>query len=87
MVRAVALTANTPVAKVRLRRTLKRVARPIRLEIGGLTPRPGWVITNVNAVTKLYMDATTRWPLEDASVSCVYADNVVEHIPLDAGRA
>ena len=44
-------------------------------------------MTNVNAVTRNFLDATTRWPLEDSSVSHVYADNVIEHITLDAGRA
>jgi hypothetical protein len=89
--RAVARTAvrtvNTPLAKSRTTRVLANAARPIKLEIGGLTPRPGWVITNVNAVTRNYLDATSRWPLEDGSVSHVFADNVIEHITLDAGRA
>jgi hypothetical protein len=86
-VRAAVLTVNTPVAKGRLHRSLARGARPLKLEIGGLTRRDGWVITNVNAVARNYLDATRRWPLEDASVSHVYADNVIEHLPLAAGRA
>ncbi|PZS29886.1 MAG: hypothetical protein DLM58_14675 [Pseudonocardiales bacterium] len=81
------LALNTPVAKVRLRRALRDAPRPIRLEIGGLHRRPGWVITNVNAVTRNYLDATTRWPLDDGTVSHVYADNVIEHLTLAAGRA
>jgi predicted SAM-dependent methyltransferase len=87
VVRPVVLAVNTPLAKSRLTRTLRDAPRPVKLEIGGLTPRPGWVITNVNAVTKHYLDATSRWPLEDASCSHVYADNVIEHLPLAAGRA
>jgi SAM-dependent methyltransferase len=81
------LAVNTPLAKSRLSRTLSNAPRPLKLEIGGLTPRDGWVITNVNAVTKHYLDATSRWPLEDGSCSHVYADNVIEHLPLEAGRA
>jgi predicted SAM-dependent methyltransferase len=81
------MAANTPVAKARLRRTLAKSARPLRLEIGGLQKRSGWVVTNVNAVTRNYLDATKPWPLEDGSVALVYADNVIEHIPLEAGRA
>lgn len=57
------------------------------LELGGLVPRPGWVVTNVNAVTRNYLDATSPWPLEDKSVSFLYSDNVIEHISLNAGRA
>ena len=78
---------NTPVAKARCARALRNAPRPLNLEIGGLTARPGWIVTNVNAVTRNYLDATSRWPLEDGAVSYVYADNVIEHIPLAAGRA
>jgi hypothetical protein len=81
------MMVNTPVAKARLGRALRSAPRPLRLEIGGLQQRPGWVVTNVNAVTRNYMDATIPWPIEDASVSHLYADNVIEHLPLDAGRA
>jgi SAM-dependent methyltransferase len=87
VIRGAVRAANTPVAKNRLHRTLRTAPRPIRLEIGGLQRRDGWVVTNVNAVTPRYLDATSRWPLEDGSVSHVYADNVIEHLPLDAGRA
>ena len=80
-------TVNTPMAKGRTTRVLAKSPRPLKLEIGGLQKRPGWVVTNVNAVTRNFLDATTRWPLEDGSVSHVYADNVIEHITLDAGRA
>jgi hypothetical protein len=87
VVRALVMTVNTPVAKTRLNRSLRDAPHPLRLEIGGLRKRPGWVVTNVNAVTRNYLDATSRWPLEDSSVSHVYADNVIEHIPLHAARA
>lgn len=86
-VRAIVRTANTPLAKIRLTRALAKAQRPLKLEIGGLQKRRGWVVTNVNAVTRNYLDATAPWPIEDASVSHVYSDNVIEHILLDAGRA
>lgn len=89
-IRAVArppvLAVNTPLARRRARQAFDRASRPLKVEIGGLAPRPGWVVTNVNAVTRLYLDATGPWPLEDASVSHVYSDNVIEHVPLEAGR-
>jgi len=87
VIRATVRTVNTPVAKARTRRALAAAERPLKLEIGGLLPRDGWVITNVNAVTRNFLDATTRWPIEDESVSYVYSDNVIEHLPLAAGRA
>ncbi|MFL6022990.1 MAG: hypothetical protein ACJ72O_06585, partial [Marmoricola sp.] len=60
---------NTPLAKARTRRVIAAQARPLKLEIGGLLPRDGWVITNVNTTTRHYLDCTSRWPLEDGSVS------------------
>lgn len=44
------------------------------------------MITNVNAVARNYLDATSTWPIEAGALSLVYADNVIEHISLDAGR-
>lgn len=79
--------ANAPFAKARLRKELDRANFPIRLEIGGHSPREGWIVTNVNAVTRLYLDATTRWPLDDDTVEVVFSDNVIEHLTLQAGRA
>lgn len=87
VVRSLVLLLNTPWARRRAVRTLAAAPRPLKLEIGGLSSRPGWIVTNVNAVTKLYLDATRRWPLEDASVSYVYADNVIEHLSLESTRA
>ena len=86
-VRALVRTANTPLAKARLTRALRKAPRPLKIEIGGIKKQDGWIVTNVNAVTKLYLDATARWPVEDGSASHVFNDNVIEHLPLEAGRA
>jgi hypothetical protein len=85
--RATVRTVNTPVAKLRLRRELAHAPRPLKVEIGGIAPRDGWVVTNVNAKTRNFLDATVRWPVEDGSVQFVYNDNVIEHLTLEAGRA
>jgi predicted SAM-dependent methyltransferase len=79
---------NTPFAKSRLRKELTRAcgAKPLKIEIGGHNPRDGWLVTNVNAVTRLYLDATTSWPVEAESVDYVFSDNVIEHLSLQAGR-
>jgi len=78
---------NKPFGKIRMRRAFAKADRPIKLEIGGLEPRDGWIITNVNATTRNYLDATSPWPVADGSVQYVFSDNVIEHIPLAAGRA
>jgi hypothetical protein len=78
---------NAPFGRARLRKELARTPLPLRLEIGGHHQRDGWVVTNVNAVTRLYLDATKRWPLDDNTVECVFSDNVIEHLTLEAGRA
>lgn len=80
------MTVNTPVAKVRARRTLADTPRPINLELGGLTPRDGWVVTNVNALARNYLDCTKPWPIEDGSCAFIYHDNVIEHITLEGAR-
>jgi predicted SAM-dependent methyltransferase len=86
IVKSVVSNANKPVAKVRFRVDAKRAPRPIALEVGGLTPRPGWFMVNVNATTPHYMDGTRRWIFEDGALSYVYADNMIEHVPLGGAR-
>jgi SAM-dependent methyltransferase len=86
-VRPVVMAVNRPLATARARKALDHEPRPFRLEIGGLDQRAGWVVTNVNAITRHHLDATARWPVEDGALSRVYADNVIEHLPLQAGRA
>lgn len=86
-VRAVVRTANTPMARARFRTASAAAPRPIALEVGGVRPRPGWLVVNVNAVARNYMDATAPWAFEDESMSHVYADNMIEHVPLEAARA
>lgn len=86
LIKAAVTALNTPVAKARARRVLAATDRPLRLEVGGLEARPGWLVTNVGATARHYLDATATWPLEDGSLSHVYADNVIEHIDLAAAR-
>lgn len=85
-VRETVRTANRPVGTARLRRAVRRLDRPIALEVGGLAERPGWLAVNVNALTRHYMDGTKPWPFEDGALSYVYADNMIEHVPLAGAR-
>jgi len=86
VVRTAVLVANRPVATARFRAAARRAPRPIALEVGGLTRRDGWFMVNVNAVTPYYMDGTKPWPFEDGALSHVYADNMIEHVPLAGAR-
>lgn len=73
---------------VGLRRLLARSEGPYRVELGsGLVHREGWVSTDVWAHAPFHMDATRPWPFPDGSVSHVYGDNMIEHVPLEGGRA
>jgi SAM-dependent methyltransferase len=87
MVRWAVHSVNRPIATVRFRFDARRAPRPIALEVGGLTPRPGWFMVNVNAVTPHYMDGTKPWIFEDGALSYVYADNMIEHVPLAGARS
>ncbi len=85
-VKATVHAANRPVGIARFRRAAKRAPRPIALEVGGLKPRDGWFMVNVNATAPRYMDGTKPWIFEDGSLSHVYADNMIEHVPLAGAR-
>ena len=65
-----------------------RRAGRVRINIGsGGKPLDGWVNSDVVWRGDSYLDATQPWPVPDGSVDVVYADNVIEHIPLEGGRA
>lgn len=81
------IAINKPFASARAKKAFADASRPLKLEIGGLKPRAGWVVTNVGPTTRNYLDATVRWPLEDGACQFVFSDNVVEHITLDMARA
>lgn len=78
---------NTPIAKRRGARVFAESVRPVQLEIGGTAERAGWVVTNVSATARHFLDATGPWPFEDGALSYVYSDNVIEHVTLEQGRA
>jgi len=86
IVKASVHAANRPVGTVRFRLAARRAPRPIALEVGGLTPRDGWFMVNVNATAPRYMDGTKPWIFEDGALSYVYADNMIEHVPLAGAR-
>lgn len=85
--RSAVLLVNTPVARRRMAAAVAGLSGPARLEIGGTAPREGWLVTNVSATTRHYLDATAPWPFAAGALDVVYADNMIEHVPLEAGRA
>jgi predicted SAM-dependent methyltransferase len=78
--------ANKPFAKGRANRAFAAAQRPMKLEIAGNAPRAGWVVTNVGPTARNYLDACSRWPLEDGSCSFVFSDNMIEHVTLAMAR-
>jgi predicted SAM-dependent methyltransferase len=73
---------------LRLRRFLSASSPPYRVELGARhIRREGWVSTDVWAGTRYHLDATRPWPFPPGSVSHVYGDNMIEHVPIDGARA
>lgn len=80
-------TVNAPLGRRRLQRMLDRTGAPLRLELGSNARRAGWVVTNASWRTRHYLDATLPWPLAPGTVDLLFADNMIEHLPLAAARA
>ena len=73
---------------IRLRRVISVTDPPYRLELGaGGGLREGWISTDVWRRARYHLDATGSWPFPPGSVSHVYGDNMIEHVPLDGARA
>jgi predicted SAM-dependent methyltransferase len=73
---------------IRLRRLVASSSPPYRVELGaGPIQREGWIPTDVAPTARYHLDATGPWPFPRGSVSHVYGDNMIEHVPLDGARA
>jgi predicted SAM-dependent methyltransferase len=80
--------AAQAVGTIRLRRLVAGSSPPYRLELGaGPVRRDGWIATDVGRRARYHLDATRPWPFAPGSVSHVYADNMIEHVPLDGARS
>lgn len=80
------VAVHGPVGRARLRKALERQGSPFRLELGSNDARPGWLVTNASWRTRYYLDATQPWPVEPGSVDLIFADNMIEHVPLALAR-
>lgn len=87
MTKTAILHLNRPVGAARFRRAIGAAQHPLRLELGGNTPRAGWLVTNYSWRARRLLDATAPWPVAEGSVDLVYADNMIEHVTLDQARA
>lgn len=60
---------------------------PYRVELGARSSRrPGWIATDIWWRAPYNLDATRPWPFAPQTVSHIYGDNVIEHVPLDGAR-
>jgi predicted SAM-dependent methyltransferase len=81
--------ALRPSKKRRFRRDFEKAqaAGQVNVNVGsGGKPLPGWINCDVVWRGESYLDATKSWPVPAGSVHAIYADNVIEHIPLEGGR-
>jgi len=81
------VAVHGPVGRARLRRALATPPQPFRLELGSNGRRAGWLVTNASWRARYFLDVTQPWPIEPGSVDLVFADNMIEHVPLGSGRA
>lgn len=64
--------------------------RPVQLLLGaGKQRRPGWIATDVfpRGWDVLLLDVTKRFPFPDGAVQRIFAEHVIEHVPIEAGEA
>lgn len=60
----------------------------VKISVGsGEVALDGWICTDVVWWADRYLDLTRAFPTGPSSVDYVYADNVIEHLTLDLGRA
>lgn len=84
-----AITVVTrPLGKARLQRVVRREKPPFKLHVGaGRRTLAGWLNTDAAWRPGLYLDITRPWPVPPGGVSHIYADNVIEHLSMEANRA
>ena len=72
----------------RLRVAVATTRVPVKVSFGaGTVALPGWIDTDLTWRARFCLDATRPWPVDAGSVDFVYADQVIEHFPLEVGRS
>ena len=82
------LTAvRAPVLSRRFQRAVSGAAGPVKVNVGaGTVVLAGWINTDVLWRSAMYLDLTKPWPIPQMSIARIYADNVIEHFPLETAR-
>jgi predicted SAM-dependent methyltransferase len=71
-----------------MRAFLTSTPGPYKLNVGaGDAEFPGWLNTDTDWRTRYWLNVVKPWPLSDGSCSVILADNVIEHMPIAAGRS
>jgi predicted SAM-dependent methyltransferase len=63
-------------------------ANPVRkLQIGaGDNNKPGWLNSDIEPIrNQIFLDATKRFPIPDATIHYIYSEHVIEHIGYEEG--
>ena len=68
------------------RRRIMKMTGEKKVMLGESTRYEGWISTNLQFLTRNYLDATKEMA-DQGSVNYFYADNVIEHLPVQAGMA
>lgn len=81
------VVVRSPLTSRRFRRAVTTAPGLVKVNVGaGEAPLDGWINTDVAWWFPIYLDVTKPWPIPPESVDRIYADNVIEHFPLDVGR-
>ena len=80
--------AMRPRGEARLRAAVAAETGPVKVSFGaGTVDLPGWIDTDYTWRAEHCLDVTRPWPVPAGSVDFIYADQVIEHFPLEVGRA
>lgn len=80
-------TMRKPVQSRRFQRAVAMAPGPIKVNVGaGGAELQDWINTDIAWWVPMYLDLTRRWPVPSESINFIYADNVIEHFPLEVCR-
>ena len=81
------VAVRSPLTSRRFSKAVTTATGQVKVNVGaGEAPVDGWINTDVAWWSPMYLDLTKPWPVPPGSVDRIYADNVIEHFPLDVGR-
>jgi predicted SAM-dependent methyltransferase len=81
------VAVRSPLTSRRFGKAVTTAPGLVKVNVGaGEAPLAGWINTDVAWWFPIYLDITRPWPIPYESVDRIYADNVIEHFPLDVGR-